>query len=353
MNIADICRLRLENQQLSMHQFSSVQDVVRHMGATQAQDFPMAKLALCMRVPEGTVSMVEEALNAGSVLRTHVLRPTWHIVAAEDIRWMTELTATRIKAHMATNNRKLGLDDAIFRKSNALIEKAFSDVDFLDRTEIQDALTAGGILLGENRLSHILENAELDQVICSGAIRKGKATYALLDRRVKRTKPKKKDEALYALAERYFTSHAPATLRDFSWWSGLSLTEAKMAVNMLGEKLLSEEVGGQTYHIFPGEKGSPAASQQQDVFFLPAFDEFVIAYADRSVVINQKHITRAISQNGIFKPVLVHKERVIGTWKRSVHKNTATIEAEYFFKKDKLKAAQLKNAGKKLNEMLL
>lgn len=349
MKPEDIATTRLQNQQISASKFTSVKEIVAYMGAIQAQDFGMAKWAVGLRVPGITDAMVEEAMGMGEIIRTHVLRPTWHFVSADDVRWMTELTAPRIRMLMAGNNKKLGLDDITFRKSNRLLEKAFSNQQFLSRAEIQQYLVDGGIILGENRLSHILENAELEQVICSGEVQNRKPGYAFFERQIKPTIKKTKDEALAELARRYFTGHGPATLHDFAWWSGLSLTEVKLGWELIKADFITEKIGEKDYH-FRGEKEAEAVAD--NVHFLPAFDEFLVGYADRSATLHIKHTPKTVTKNGMFFPTVVVDGKVTGLWKKTLVKGVTGIGPSYFLKKDALGKRVVKKATEKYAEFL-
>lgn len=219
MHFSDIAAIRLQAQQISGTRLKGAAETVSWMGALQAQDFNMSKWAIGARLPGITERGVEVALENGSILRTHLLRPTWHLVSAGDIRWMLALTGPRIKAGMASRNRQLGLTPEIFSHSNKTIEKALAKDGHQTREELVAQLHKAGIATDNNRASHLLMHAELEGLICSGKA-KGKAqTYALLDERVAETKTLHQEEALASLAQTYFTSRGPATIYDFSWWS--------------------------------------------------------------------------------------------------------------------------------------
>lgn len=185
------------------------------MGAVQSQDFAAAKWAIGLRLPESKDTEIERVFNDGEILRTHVLRPTWHFVAPEDIRWMLALTAPRVNQCISYYYRKLELDAAVFKKSNEIIIKALEGGSQLTRAKLMLKLEQAGILTNDLRSNHLMIRAELDAVVCSGA-RKGKQfTYALLEERVPPAKTLSRDEALAELSARYFTSHGAATLQDF------------------------------------------------------------------------------------------------------------------------------------------
>lgn len=325
----DIASARLESQLLTNQKFKSVKAIVSHFGAVQAQDYPMSQWAVGSRLPGSTETTIENAIDKGEIIRTHVLRPTWHLIAAEDIHWMLELTGGNILRQMNSMNRQLGLDEKVFSKSIDIITKALDGGNHLTRDELNEILNHSGIQTNNYRGLHILAHAELHRIIGSGK-RKGKHhSYALLDERVKSQKKLNREEALAELANRYFTSHGPATLKDFGWWSGLSVSDTKLAVELNNKKIICRDIDGQTYWA----KSFGKTSEEQSVFLLPAFDEFLISYKDRSASIPVGHSPKAFTVNGIFKPILIVNGQVIGIWKRTIKKDKVTIEFTFFEKR--------------------
>ena len=222
MKDLDILHLRLRNTGLSASPFKTPEDAVAHLGAVQAQDFAAAKWAVGMRMQKATDENVEKSFNESKFLRTHVMRPTWHFVLPEDIRWMLELTGPRVKRILAPYDQKLEITKEVLSKSQVVIEKALEGKKNLTRAELADHLEKKMLPARGQRLAHILAYAELNALICSGP-RKGKQfTYALLEEIVPKRKKLSREEALAKLALKYFTSHGPAQNRDFAWWSGLS-----------------------------------------------------------------------------------------------------------------------------------
>jgi hypothetical protein len=309
------------------------------MGAMQAQDFPASLRAICVRLAGTSYEEAEAAFQRGDFLRTHVLRPTWHLVAPEDIRWMLKLTAPRIKAQTRARDLALGLREADFEKSHAVFTQVLRGGRHLLREELAGALEEAGIDAGGYRLAHFLMRAELDAVICSGAPCGKKQTYALLSERAPQAKRFDRETSLIMLATRYFTSRGPATLKDFVWWSGLTTTEARQAISAAGtadvagvvsSEIISADVEGQTYY-FPQsllEADFPAVQNRGTVHHLPAFDEYLIAYADRTAVLAPEHTGKAIASNGIFRPTILQDGIVTGTWR-----NTGKTIAEDYFQR--------------------
>lgn len=337
-----VSRLRLSAQQIENSRFSAPGELVRYMGAIQAQDPVMCKWAVGCRVPGSTEKDVEAALDRGEILRTHVLRPTWHLVSPHDIRWMLELSAPHIKASMRARNKQLELTPSVFAKSHACLEKALGGGEHLTRDVLVNELQRLKIATHDNRAAHLFAEAELDGLICSG-ISKGKsATYALLSERAPEAKTRPRDEALAELAHRYFVSHGPATIDDFRWWSGLPAKDSRDALEMAKPRLAHETVDDTVYWMAPGLSAAPKTG----VYLLPAFDEFIISYRDRSAALPAEHHGRAVSVNGLFRPVTVVNGRVTGLWKRLPGKGRATLELEPFGKA--MPQSTLKKAAKEL-----
>lgn len=327
MDFTDISANRLQNQQLSRPVFKDIAGLVSHFGAIQAQDYAMAKWAIGARMPGISEADVDEAINSAAIVRTHVLRPTWHFAAAEDIHWMLGLTAKSIRRQSASNDKKLGLDEATYIKSFKLIEKALRD-DHLTRAELMEILKFSRINTSEYRSRHIMAAAELESLVVSGRRKEKEHTYALLDERVKKSRRLTREEALCELANTYFTSHGPATIRDFHWWSGLNLTDCRAAIAANEKRLQLVDLEGRQYFFSEEVKSKAVAS----VHLLPAFDEFLISYKDRSASIDIAHQKHAFTMNGIFKPIIVVDGQVCGIWKRSVKKDTVLIEATFLNK---------------------
>jgi hypothetical protein len=342
----NISQIRLANQRIITTDLTTPKAVVAHMGALQAQDYAMSKWAVGLRLPPATDGLIEAALDAGELVRTHVLRPTWHLVAAEDVRWMLKLTAPHIHATMKAMNVGLKLDADVFQKSNKIIEKTLANNNHLTREELMAVLAKSGIIADKSRAAHLMFNAELAAIVCNGVIKGKQHTYALMDEKVPKGLTFTREEALWALAQRYFNSHAPATLQDFQWWSGLPMGDARKGIEALKSDFVSEKINNQTYYFKPQNQ---AAQPTASIHFLPAFDEFLVSYKDRSASIEPHLKDLAMTSNGIFKPVIVVNGQVIGVWKREIKKNALLIDCQYFNPKITLPkdiaAAQLKPFG--------
>jgi hypothetical protein len=299
------------------------------MGAIQAQDYGMSKYAIGVRLLNSTHEIIEEAINKAEIIRTHVLRPTWHFVAAEDIRWMMELTGKNLNRSLSSNNKRLELDEKTFKKCNNIIEKLLQHGKHLTRKEIMAALEKKGIKTNDLRSAHIMFRAETDLVVCNGIKRDKQFTYALFDERVSSSRQFTKDEALAELAKRYFLSHGPATLQDFTWWSGLSVTDAKNGLEEIKSTLVSENYKENIFWF--GTETEFKKIKRNKVIFLPSYDEFLISYKSREVSIAPQHTSYTFTNNGIFNPIIVHNAKVIGIWKPQ-YKKEILIKENFFLK---------------------
>lgn len=322
-----IATFRLFTQHISHQHLTTLKDLMCYMGAMQAQDFAMTRWATGLRLPGLTDQQFLQEYNKGNIIRTHLLRPTWHLVSAEDIHWMLDLTAPQIKTFMRSNNKLLGLTSDILLKSQKLLIKALRDHHHLTREKLIPLYQKANIPINENRLSHLLMDAELDGHICSGRIKHNKLTYALMPERVPNKKIHPREEALALLANRYFKSHAPATLKDFTWWSGLGIKDARSALEMIKPQLISASILNETYY-FPDIK--LPTSKKKSVSLLPSFDEYLISYKDRAAALHADHHRKLISINGIFWPCILLNGQVIGSWKRTMKGGHVSIDASLF-----------------------
>jgi hypothetical protein len=350
MTLAEIARLRVDHQQLAATKLKTPKELVRWMGAMQAQDYPMAKWAVGIRLPHVTDAMIEAAVDKGDIIRTHVMRPTWHFVSAEDFHWMLALTASRIKSSLKARHRELELSEAVLAKSRKVLERALADGSHLTREELADHFKNARIDTNDQRLYHLLFRAELDGILCSGTSKGIKRTYALLHSRVRRQKHFTKEESLVELAMRYFTSHGPASFLDFAWWSGLSMPDARHAFESVKSKFLSDTIGTEIY-LFNGAN-AVGSRGRNSVFLLPAYDEFLISYRERSASLSMVDNKKAISNNGIFYPVIVVDGQVAGVWKRKITKKSVVVETNFFRSMSKSIRTRIEDQGERFGRFL-
>ncbi len=329
MNTSTIAHQRLLNQHIAGTPFKTPGEAVRWLGAVQSQDYDAAKWAVGLRALGTTGADVEQAISSGAILRTHVLRPTWHFVTPEDIRWMLELTAPRVNAASAYYYRKLELNESLFQRSNAVLEKALQGGKQLTRVELLAALQQAGINTESLRAAYLVMRAELDGVICSGARRGKHSTYALLAERAPQARKLARDESLAELTRRYFTGHGPATVQDFVWWSGLTTADAKVGLELAKAHLAQEMIEGTIYWF------AASLPQTQDLassaYLLPNYDEYIVGYAERGAIFDAANADKLDARgNVLFQHTMLYNGRVVGTWKRTLQKKQTLLEASPF-----------------------
>ncbi|HYV95253.1 MAG TPA: winged helix DNA-binding domain-containing protein [Chitinophagales bacterium] len=332
MTASDIVKHRLINQQIAETKFKKPHEIVSWMGAVQAQDFAMAKWAIGLRLSGLNDADVEKAFNDGAILRTHMLRPTWHFVTPADIRWMLALTSPRVNVGNAHMYRKLELDNKIFKRSNDKLAKTLLGGKQLTRSTLKAALEKAKISSDGLRLGYLLMRAELDGIICSGP-REGKQfTYALLEERVPSAITLDREEALAELTKRYFASRGPATLQDFAWWSGLTMKDARAGMSALSSHFVHEHdsIYDQEY-LFVGTE-SRLEPKHQSTFLMPDYDEYGISYRNRSYAqFNPKNIIgEKRDGNPVYNHMLVVDGVIRGTWRRVIKNKTVFIEITSF-----------------------
>lgn len=324
----DVQQIRTASQQLISPLFDDPKQLVGWMGAIQAQDYNMSKWAVGIRLQSATIQKIEDALRRGEILRTHVMRPTWHLVAAADIRWMLKLSAPRLKSAMSAGNRQLEITESLYAKTNNLLEKILSGNNHLTRQEIGVEFCKADIAIDTSRMVYFMMRAEFEGIVCSGIDKDNKQTYALIDERIAQTENLYKDEALSRLATNYFRSHSPASLQDFVWWSGLSVTDAKQAINSIDSDLINDRF--LSHNLFIHRSCNHELVVDDALHLLPAFDEYIISYKDRTTVLDLDHHPKAFNKNGTFYPIIMYRGKVVGNWKRVAKKGKMDIETSFF-----------------------
>jgi hypothetical protein len=329
MSAQGILDQRLHNQLLSRTAFRRPHEVVGWLGAVQSQDFAAAKWALGLRLPDSTDAQVEHAFNEGLLLRTHILRPTWHFVLPSDIHWMLKLTAPRVHARAALYYRKLELDAPVFKHSEAAMRRALRGGKFLTRTELSAVLEKAGITGVQLRFTYLMMHAELEGVVCSGPRRGKQFTYALLSERAPSARRLDRDASLAELARMYFRSHGPATANDFSWWSGLTLADVKRGLEMVSSEFICENHEGRSYWL--SESRLSASQASRAAYLLPNFDEYVVGYTDRHLFFDSSYDEGQIPRNSMLSHhTLALKGRLLGTWRRTLNRDSVTVEVDPF-----------------------
>jgi hypothetical protein len=346
MTTAEILRQRLYRQQLIDHNLQTPEDVVRWLGAVQAQDYNNALWGVGQRLTNSSEEAVEQAIERKAIVRTWPLRGTLHFAPAEDVRWMLKYLAPRVIQRMASITRKAGLDAATFKKSAKVFERVLRDGQQLTRTELYEALEKSKIDTGNVRGLHILGQLAQEGLVCFGPHRGKQPTITLLDEYLPASKIPPQDEAMAKLARSYFQSHGPATLKDFAWWAGLNLTEATRAFESIKQDFVSDTVDDRVLwrspDKIPAGKGVP-----KDAFLMSVYDEYGISYKDRSDLSGPKITVPIINT------ILVVRGKVVGTWKRTEGKDHVAVEVTpplaTFSKADQ---ASIKAAAKRYGKFL-
>jgi hypothetical protein len=325
----DIALMRLQNQGVALSQFERPADVVKWQGAVQAQDYLGALWAVGLRMKNASEADIEQALAERTILRTWPMRGTLHFVPAADARWMLKLLTPRIVQGSARRMyQQLELDEAAFTRSTKLFIKSLHGGRQISRQALYRLLEGAGISTVASRGLHILSRLAQDGLICFGAREGKQQTFALLEEWAPTAKVMARDEALAELASRYFTSHGPATLQDFAWWAGLKIADAATALSMIKAQFIQENFDGKSYIFSPS---MPAVTDRKPmVHLLPAFDEYTVAYKDRSAVLNLANADQWSSEYGILNPTIIVDGQVVGNWKRSFLKDSIAFTPALF-----------------------
>jgi hypothetical protein len=324
-----IPELRLHNQQISGSALQTPGELVHWMGAMQAQDYAGAKWAIGARLPGVTNEDVEQALADKAIIRTWPMRGTLHFVAPSDVHWMLQLLTPRILAGTATRRKNLSLSDADLAISHNALAKALQGGKQLMRKEMLAVLEQAGQSTANQRGYHILWDAAQTGLTCIEPMQAKQQTFVLLDEWIPAAKPLARDEALATLALRYFTSHGPATIHDLTWWSGLTVKDARAGLASVESKLASETIDGVTYWM--PQTAHRTAKPSSSLYLLPGFDEYILGYRDRGAVLqaaHAKHINPGA--NGMFSPMVVIDGQVVGVWKRTFKKDSVVLKPQPF-----------------------
>jgi hypothetical protein len=325
---SDIATQRLINQRITGEKCGTPEAVVKWMGAIQAQDYGQALWAIGSRTESATITDVESAIAEGRIIRTWPMRGTIHFVPAEDAKWMLNLCASRVLAGRERRMQQLGLTDDDMARCEALFVDALSGGKRLTRPDMLRLVTDVGISTEGQRGYHILGHIAHAGVICLGPMEGKQQTFALLDEWVPQSRDLSREEALAELVWRYFASHGPATEADFARWTGLTLADTRLGLEMVNFRLMSAEIEGTTYWM---TDGGTAPTVEKPVSLLPGFDEYVIGYQDRSAVLSDEHAGKIVpGNNGLFLPMIVVEGQVVGTWKRKLKRRTMDISLHPF-----------------------
>ncbi|CAN5631948.1 winged helix DNA-binding domain-containing protein [soil metagenome] len=313
--------------------------------AVQAQEFAEAKWSLAERIEgEPTDAEIEGAFARGEIIRTHVLRPTWHFVAPEDLRWMLELTAPRVRQTMGYYNRQLKLDDATLERAAGLMREQLSGSEPQTRKDLGKALALAGIDdPSGGRLNHMVMYAELGAVLCSAPRRGKQFTYRLVDEAVPDTEQLSRDQALAELARRFFTSHGPATITDFSWWSGLTKTDCRAGLAAIEGDLAQEPDDDGEPWIGPNPKRDTIGTE---ALLIPMYDELSVGFRDLRMVFDSQ------PPDGLMARPILFDGVCFGSWRRTIGRGEVTVEVTTFKRLSRSHRAQLAQVAERFGRFL-
>lgn len=317
--------LRLASQHIGTGDLSTPADVVRWMLAMQAQDFPGAKWSVGLRAPRTSEATVDAAFHSAEVVRSWPMRGTLHLVPAEDLGWMLDLTAPRAIRSAASRRAALGIAEADTEQAREIAVASLSGGRALTRDAILASIAAGGVSTAGQRGYHLLWYLAQTGTLVLGAAQGRQQTFTLLDEWVREPRRLERDEALGELAYRYFRSHGPATARDLGRWSGLAIADVQRGLAVSGGLLTALDLDGVRYHLAPETLAqAPGAAR---VHLLPGFDEYFLGYGDRTAALASEHSAAVVpGGNGMFKPTVVADGEVVGTWRRTVTRGEVLVE---------------------------
>ena len=326
MNIA---AKRLQSQRITSQKCDTPEQVVRWMGAIQAQDYGQAVWAIALRMKQPSLAAVEQAIANRTILATWPMRGTIHFIPAEDAKWMIETVAHKKAMRPSWHQKLLGIDTTILNKAEKVVVSALQGGNRLSRPQLMELFEANNLPTQNQRGYLYISNLAERGIICQGPLEGKQQTFALLDEWVPHAKKLERSEALAELAMRYFTSHGPATIQDFANWTGLGITEARQGLDPIKHLLRAEYYDEIEYWV--SKEIALHTEPPHGLHLLPGFDEFILGYKDRSAVLHADHMRHIVpGNNGVFKPIIVLDGQIIGTWARTIKKTTVDVSFNVF-----------------------
>ena len=316
---------RLLSQQLISPQFKDPVEVVSWFGAMQAQDYKSMRWAVSMRTRKPSAKAFEKAYNDGRIIRTHLQRTTWQLLAGEDLGWMLKLCRRKalagLRGWMHSNSVDIPLEEE--KRISAIFGEALAGRGSVQKEFLAEALRERDIQMTEQRFSYHLRLAELSGLLCSGDLHPTKRTLALVSEKVRNPLVLNHEEALALLARKYFRSHSPATLEDFVWWSGLNVNDCRRGIDALGDELRAERWRGRDFYVHADTR--TRGFRRGTVLLLPAFDEYLIGYKSRDIVLHPDHTHHAHNNSGIFYPIVALDGYIVGNWSPTARDGSLTL----------------------------
>jgi Winged helix DNA-binding domain len=342
---------RLATQRLTSPPLPSAAEVVRLLTCVQSQERDHAFFSLGLRSRRRTYAAVRREYDSGAFLRTHILRPTWHFVLPEDLRWILDLTSARVLASMRARHVQLGLHEPSRLLAGVdLFGELLRDRNFLTRVEIGEAfIERGAAVRPGEELGHLLLVAELEGLICSGPIKGVHHSYALVDEVVPPSPPMEREEATCRLVTRYVLGHGPTSAQDFARWSSLTLTDTRAALAELGDVLEQVDIEGTPHWYDPARppRRSPAAPRAH---LFPTYDEVVLSYPKVGFLLAEGHPHD--EHPDPFWAWVVLDEVNVGLWKRTVGAQTVEVVVRLAPTVDRDGRDQVRAAAQRLAEFV-
>lgn len=306
--------IRLLNQQLICPQFNDPAEVVSHMGAIQAQEYRMMRWAVAMRTRKPSARAFKRAFDSGGIVRLHLMRGTWQLVSAQDYWPLLTLCAPKAMAvtrgWMHSNHITIP-DDEVELIRDILVQTA-ADKGSAVKEDFVKALAARNIHMDDHRLSYHIRMAEMSGTLCSGDLLPMKATYSLAVQKVGPKVMIDRDEALLMLTRKYFNSRQPATLEDFVWWSGLNIGDCRRGIELMGSALHEEKWHGRTFYLTDDSR--TRGFRKGRYLLIPPYDEYLISYKSRDIVLPPDYSHKAHNNSGIFQPIITRDGVICGNW---------------------------------------
>lgn len=306
--------IRLLNQQLVAPQFCDPAEVVGHMGAIQAQEYRLMRWAVAMRTRKPSTKAFKEAYDNGRILRLHLMRGTWQLITAEDYWPMLELCAPKaisvIKGWMSSS--KISIPDRELLQVREILLQTAADKRSVTKEDFVQALTEKDIRMDDHRLSYHIRMAEYSGDLCSGDLLPMKASYAITADKVDSKVKIERDEALLRFTRKYFQSRQPATLEDFVWWSGLNVSDCRKGIMLMGDTIHVERWKEREFYMT--DDCRTRGFRKGQFLLIPPYDEYLIGYKSRDVVLPVAHRHRAHNNSGIFQPIIAHDGIICGNW---------------------------------------
>jgi hypothetical protein len=319
-----IANHRLYNQRIAGSKLSKPEQVVKNLGAMQAQDYMQAVWAIGLRSPATKLADIEQAIADRKIILTWSLRGTLHFIPAEDVKWMLQLSAPRLVSQTKRRMAELGLDDQTLERCRKIIVDVLKGGKQMDRSALLQIIEDEGIHTGNQRGYHMLWNSAYQGLICFGPMNAKQQTIVLLEEWVPDCRELSYESSLQELASRYFTARGWATVQDFAWWAGITLTDARRGLEAVKNNLQSADINGSEYWMSTHQLAP--ADEESGVYLLPGFDEYILGYKDRSAVLEPETAPLIVpGNNGVFLPMIVVGGQVVGTWKRTFKKKGIEI----------------------------